>query len=246
MNDLTADLVSMVARLGNALGVATRPTSLQVELNRATASIRALFDAAAASCALVQSEGSEIRFIAANGIGASMITGKIMPVERGIAGWVAMTGQSIAIADVSVDARFARDVAEETNYVPTSILAAPLLGEDGEVLGVIEVLDARALNENTGRALDILGLIGSQLAATVRLSTTFDSLGSVLLTALADARDDEDFARAISSLAGPDGASGSLAELALAIHRISTAGPAGQKFALTVLTAALDYSQGRA
>ncbi|TDW31573.1 GAF domain-containing protein [Cryobacterium psychrophilum] len=246
MTEFTADLVSLVARLGNALGVATRPTALEGELNRATAAIRALFDAAAASCALVQSEGNEIRFIAANGIGATMITGRTMPVERGIAGWVAMTGQPIAIANVSVDARFARDVAEETSYIPTSILAAPLLGEDGEVLGVIEVLDARAINQNTGRDLDILGLIGSQLAATVRLSTTFDRLGSVLLTALADAKNDEDFARALASLADADDAGKNLAELALAIHRISDAGPNGQKFALTVLTAALDYSRGRA
>lgn len=246
MTDPTPELVALVARLGNALGVASRPTALDDELSRATAAVRALFDAAAASCALVESGGDDIRFVAANGIGADAISGQVMPIERGIAGWVAMTGQPIAIADVSVDPRFARDVAEATNYVPTAILAAPLLGDDGEVLGVLEVLDPRATNENTGRDLDVLGLIGSQLAATVRLARTFDRLGSVLLTALAGATDDVEFGDALDSLVASGGEDEHLAALAGAFHKIAATGPAGQKFALTVLTSALEYSRSRA
>jgi GAF domain-containing protein len=242
----TPELVALVARLGNALGSASRPSSLDDELARATAAVRALFDSAACSCALVEAGGDEIRFVAANGIGANAITGKVMQVERGIAGWVAMTGQPIAIADVRVDPRFARDVAEETNYVPTSILAAPLLGSDGEVLGVIEVLDARAMNENTGRDLDVLGFIGSQLATTVRLTRTYDRLGSVLLTALAGAADEAEFADTLNSLVESGQDDQELAELVRAFHQLSSTGPAGQKFALTVLTASLEYARGRA
>ena len=37
-----------------------------------------------------------------------------IPVGRGIAGWVAMSGEAIRIADVASDSRFARDVAEAT------------------------------------------------------------------------------------------------------------------------------------
>ncbi|THG30739.1 GAF domain-containing protein [Naasia lichenicola] len=245
MTDPTPELVALVARLGNAMGVATRPSALEAELGRATAGVRALFDAAATSCALIEESGDEIRFIAANGIGAAAITGRSMPIERGIAGWVAMTGQPIAIADVGVDPRFARDVAEETNYVPTSILAAPLLGDDGEVLGVIEVLDPRATNENTSRDLDVLGLLGSQLAATVRLSRTYDRLGSVLVTALAGATGAADFGQTLDALVESVD-DRPLAELARAFHQIAETGSAGQTFALSVLTAAVDYSRRRA
>ena len=48
-----------------------------------------------------------------------------------------MSGQPIAVRDVETDARFARDVAESTHYVPTSILAAPLFDEEGEAAGVL-------------------------------------------------------------------------------------------------------------
>ena len=100
-----------------------------------------LFAAAACSVALVDEEGETLRFVASDGAGAEAIVGVTIPVSRGIAGWAAMSGQPIAVRDVQTDARFARDVAESTNYVPSSILAAPMMTTEGEVMGVTSVLD---------------------------------------------------------------------------------------------------------
>jgi signal transduction protein with GAF and PtsI domain len=244
MTTPSPELVGLVTRLGNALGVASRPTTLTDELSRSTAGVRSLFDAAACSCALVESDGAAIRFVAADGIGADAILGTVMPVERGIAGWVAMTGQPLAVADVRVDPRFARDIAEETSYLPTSILAAPILAADGEVLGVIEVLDRTSSSEHSGRDLDVLGLIGAQLASTVRLGSTYDQLGEVLLTALTGASSDAEFAGVLNRLAEGDAHNG-LAGLARTFHDLASLGPEGRMFAQTVLNAAVDFSRSR-
>ena len=69
-------------------------------------------------------------------------------MSRGVAGFVALSGQALA-TDVSRDDRFARDIAESTNYIPTIILAAPLLDEDGETIGVLEVLDPSRPDDET-------------------------------------------------------------------------------------------------
>jgi len=98
-------------------------------LNPAVAAIRTLFDAAACSVALVDDAGATLVYVAASGEGAAEIVGVELPVTRGIAGWTAMSGQPIAVRDVETDARFARDVAEATHYVPASILAAPLFDD---------------------------------------------------------------------------------------------------------------------
>ena len=106
-----------------------------------------------------------------------------MPVSRGIAGWVALTGQPIAIGDVTRDERFARDVAEATAYVPTAILAVPLLDDEGETIGVIEVLDPSRsddesrLGSQRGTAVELAALtvIGAQVATIVRLSGLVDT-----------------------------------------------------------------------
>ena len=110
----------------------TLDESQAAALEASVAATRTLFAAAACSVALVDDDGDALRFVASDGAGAEEIVGVTIPVGRGIAGWAAMSGQPIAVRDVRSDARFARDVAESTHYVPSSIMAAPLLTPDGE------------------------------------------------------------------------------------------------------------------
>jgi signal transduction protein with GAF and PtsI domain len=133
-------------------------------------SVRALFGAAACSLALVDPEGEQLRYVAADGAGADEILGVSLPVGRGIGGWAAMSGQPIAVRDVATDARFARDIAESTNYVPEVILAAPLLSTAGEVVGVVSVLDPDT-EESSGWTLSVLGTLASLMALLLEGST---------------------------------------------------------------------------
>jgi signal transduction protein with GAF and PtsI domain len=140
--------------------------TLEDVLGRSVQATRALFAAAACSVALVDDEGETLTYVVADGAGATEIVGVTIPVGRGIGGWAAMSGQPIAVRDVQSDARFARDVAESTNYVPSSILAAPLMSPDGEVIGVTSVLDA-SVDEASDWTLHVLGTLASQMALLV-------------------------------------------------------------------------------
>ena len=139
-------------------------------------SVRTLFGAAACSVALVDDEGEQLRYVAADGAGADEIVGVSLPVGRGIAGWAAMSGQPIAVRDVATDARFARDIAESTNYVPEVILAAPLVSSGGEVVGVVSVLDPDT-DESSGWTLSVLGTLASHMALLLEGSTGSSSAG---------------------------------------------------------------------
>jgi len=132
-------------------------------LGRSVEAVRRLFAAAACSVALVDEEGETLRFVASDGAGAEAIVGVTIPVSRGIAGWAAMSGQPISVRAVQTDARFARDVAESTNYVPSSILAAPMMTTEGEVMGVTSVLDP-SVEEASDWTLQVLGTLASQMA----------------------------------------------------------------------------------
>ena len=138
------------------------------DLVASVTAIRALFGAAAASCALVTESGDRLVFVAADGAGADRIIGVELPIGRGIAGWAVMADQAIAVRDVVRDTRFARDVAEATEYVPNTVLAAPVPLPDGEVGGVLEVLDP-ATDIGSGWPLAVLGtyatLVGLLVAA---------------------------------------------------------------------------------
>jgi signal transduction protein with GAF and PtsI domain len=140
--------------------------AVPVPLGAAVEALRQLFDAAACSVALVDENGAELEFVAADGAGAEHIVGQSVSVGRGIAGWAAMSGQPIAVRDVQSDARFARDVAESTAYIPRTILAAPMFDRDGDVLGVVSVLDP-AVEETSDWVLRVLGTAAGLIALVV-------------------------------------------------------------------------------
>jgi signal transduction protein with GAF and PtsI domain len=170
----------------------TTRSGVDPTLGRCVEATRALFSAAACSVALVDDDGATLEFVASDGAGAEEIVGVTIPASRGIAGWAAMSGQPIAVRDVQTDSRFARDVAESTHYVPTAIYAAPMLDADGEVLGVLSVLDP-VVDESSDWTLNVLGtlagMMGLLTSATAGASETtsqpLSQLGSDVLKLVA-------------------------------------------------------------
>lgn len=148
--------------------------SAEESLSRAVAAVRELFDAAACSCALADPDGAAMHFVAADGAGSAEVIGLQVPVGRGLVGWAAMSGQPVAVRDVGTDARFARDIAESTGYVPTSVLAAPFFDNLGDVLGVLEVLDP-GVSVPGNWALDVLGTLASMLPPVISAGGSSDA-----------------------------------------------------------------------
>jgi GAF domain-containing protein len=129
---------------------------------------RAIFAARAASIFLLDEKADELVFEAVAGHGESTLIGMRFPSARGVAGWVLVTRQPIAIEDVASDKRFASEVAESTGYLPAKLLACPLLHGERSV-GVIEVLDPPASRRVSAADLDLLGLFANQAALALDL-----------------------------------------------------------------------------
>jgi hypothetical protein len=101
-----------------------------------------IFEAAAASIALVDRTTSELVFQAAWGAGAKEIVGVRLPPGVGIAGSVIDTGEGMAVAECRSDPRFAAQIAKGTGYVPNTMLVVPLRRGDRPI-GVMSLLDRR-------------------------------------------------------------------------------------------------------
>ena len=179
-------ILNEVAALAADLGPALQPEGHNELLVSITDAARGIFDVAACSLALLDEARENLTFHVASGAGAEDVVGMTTPASQGIAGWVVASGQPISIDQVARDPRFARDFAQETGYVPTSILAMPL-ETDEEVIGVIEVLDR---HQGSGRGQDDMGtlaLFARQAALAIGNSRLFTDLGRVLFEAMAEA-----------------------------------------------------------
>ena len=153
---------------------------------------RTIFAAEAASIFLYDEESDELVFEAVSGQGGDTLIGTRFPSSTGIAGFALVTRQPLVVDDLTSDPRFSAERAQATGYVPSSIVASPLL-HDERALGVLSVLD-RAKDRPFGVAeLDLLGRFSTQAAIGLDL--------------LLRAR------RAQSALAG-EGASGLVARIA--------------------------------
>ncbi|KAJ2954151.1 hypothetical protein O0L34_g2378 [Tuta absoluta] len=65
-----------------------------------------------------------------------------MPINRGIAGHVALSGETMNIPDAYSDHRFNREVDEKTGYKTVSILCMPIKVQ-GKVIGVVQMVNKR-------------------------------------------------------------------------------------------------------
>lgn len=129
---------------------------------------RAIFGARASSIFLLDEAADELVFEAVAGEGAASLVGQRLPSSTGIAGWVLVTRQPLVLDDLQNDPRFARDVAESTGYVPTSLMAVPLLHGE-EILGVLQVLDRPQRKPFSLQEMELLGLFGNQAAIALDL-----------------------------------------------------------------------------
>ncbi len=166
-----------------ASGRAILPSSNRDLLQSIVDAAARIFGAAAASIALVDEKQQELEFKVSYGVGNEDVVGMRIPLDNGIAGYVAMTGQPMAISNVQQDARFNQDFARSTGYVPRSILATPLLWGD-RVIGVMEVLDKINAPSFGPQDMELLGMFAQQAAIAIFQSQQYDSINDAVVRGL--------------------------------------------------------------
>lgn len=63
------------------------------------------------------------------------------PADKGLAGYVVQTGESVNIADAYSDPRFNKDVDSKSGYHTKSILCMPIKNNNQEIIGAFQVLN---------------------------------------------------------------------------------------------------------
>ena len=142
----------------------------------------AVLDAQAASVALHDPATDQLVFVAAAGPAGADVIGLRIATGSGIAGYAFSTGQPLAVADVSQDPRFDRAIAESTGYVPRSLLATPLIDDEGTV-GVLELLDRRSGSFDL-RDLELAAAFAREATVIARHGRTGRDAADLLRSAL--------------------------------------------------------------
>lgn len=243
---ITAQLKKLLAAI-EASGHAILPRTNDELLQSIVQAAARIFGAAAASILLVNEQEKLLEFKVAYGASNRDLVGLKFPLDKGIAGYVVMTGQPLAISNVRQDPRFNQDFAKSTGYVPSSILAMPLLSGE-RVIGVMEVLDKINATSFGIQDMELLGMFAHQAAIAIDQSQRMENIQEALvlgLKRLLTSDPSSESAELVSVLDSigtlKDG--NDLLVLADLFNEISALGMAERKACLQVLKAFADYQR---
>src|SRR3989440_13047011 len=123
-----------------------------------------LLEADRATIFIVDRERGEIWSRVALGAGAGEIR---QAIGVGIAGTVAATGEKINIADAYEDPRFNPEPDHRTGYRTKTLLTFPMTGQNGRVIGVVQVVNKNGGGEFTTDDEGTLSSLGASAAVAV-------------------------------------------------------------------------------
>ncbi len=240
----------MVTAVADTFAAPTPPDQLLEMIVRAAA--RAI-PCPEGALLLVDHAREVLTFDVVIGSTATTVKDLVVPLGHGIAGLVAVSGQALAVANAQEDPRHARDIAEQSGYLPRTILAVPVMAPDGAPIGVLELLDRQGQATFDLGDMDLLGAFADQVSVVLGLRSSQQMLGARIGSALAflaglppetehsiAAR-----AQALSDRIASDDRARRTAELATLVAAIAARGEAEQQACAGVLRALADYLDSR-
>lgn len=117
-------------------------------------------------------DGDSLVFKVVRGDKALELTGRAIPRETGIAGWVLKQGEPVLIKDVLTDERFSSFIDKATGYQTSSMLCAPLKTKDS-IIGVIQLLNKKQGFYNEGD-IEVIAYLAAQAAISIERARFYE------------------------------------------------------------------------
>lgn len=163
-----------VAALLRATTTLGQSLDLETTLRSVMDQARDLMQADRSTLFLLNRETNELWTKLAKADGKTMIKIRI-PANRGIAGYVASTGQTLNITDAYDDPRFDPTTDQQTGYRTRTVLCMPVYNAKGELIGVTQLI-----NKNQGTFTnsdeEFLRAFNSQAGMALQNSQLFENM----------------------------------------------------------------------
>lgn len=167
--------------LAEVSGLINSSLDIQDVLRNAMTSVQRFMDAEASSIFEIDSSTGELFFRVALGSVADKTRDVRLKPGEGIAGWVAQTGLPLIIPDVRTDPRFTQSVDDQTGFKTRSILCVPLIFKE-RLNGVLEVLNKRGGKGFDEEDLELLTILGNQVATALENARLYSRLNERFAT----------------------------------------------------------------
>lgn len=180
--------------LFSAMSMVNSSLTLDEVLDNLMSLAMRIINAEGCSILLRDEEKNILSFVAASGVSKEDIRKISLKKGEGIAGWVAETGESLLIPDVTRDARFTGRIDNYSGFKTKSILAVPLKIEN-KIIGVTEAINKKGggvFTFNDRRLLDTFTSTGAMAIQKAQLYEDLNNLFIATIRSMADAIEAKD------------------------------------------------------
>ncbi len=172
------DELNIMVEIGKTL---TSSLNLQDVLEIIMNRVSLLLKPKAWSLLLLDDASGELYFEIAVSPVSDMLKSIRLKKGEGIAGWVALHGESLLIEDVRKDSRFAMTIDESVSFTTCSVICVPLRIRD-RILGVIELINSLDEVQFNDADLKITGAIADFAAIAIDNARNFKKMNELVIT----------------------------------------------------------------
>lgn len=171
------ELASMI-EIGKAL---TSSLDIHAILETIMKQVERLIKPKTWSLLLVDSESGDLIFEIAVSSVSEQLKGVRLERGKGIAGWVALHGQSLYIPDVSSDERFAGHFDQKLLFTTRSIVCVPMKIKD-QVVGVIELINSYEEHDFEEGDILLISAIADFAAIALENARNYKRINELVIT----------------------------------------------------------------
>lgn len=164
-----------LAALVDASAAINTSLDLRDTLQAIAKSAASVLNADASSVLLLDRTRSKLVFLAAVGNRAPSLIGDEFDAKLGVAGRVVQTGAPMLVPDVRNSPHFFRGIDDKWSYTTRSLVAGPMQ-HNGEVIGVIEVLNKRGGEEFSPHDVEVLQVFANLAAVSVNKAQAHEAV----------------------------------------------------------------------
>ncbi len=198
-----------------------------------------------ASILVRNSDEGSMYFLKAIGQVGDQLEGVEIPAGKGIAGFVVVSGQPMAISDVGSEETFYAEIDKKTGFSTEILLATPLFF-DGEIIGVLEFINRIGdppFDPFTPEEMDLAAIYADGIAAMVN-ALLASSMSTKLASRICENSIEADLTEILGWIEEFKGKQRhkEMLELAVLLKEIAHRGPAHRRLCRELLNSILDFA----
>ncbi|MBO6584625.1 MAG: SpoIIE family protein phosphatase [Gracilimonas sp.] len=130
-------------------------------------SAKIIMDTEASSLFLLSEDKSKLTLTIPTGPATAELSGKSMPSNQGLSGWVVQNVEPVLVRDVQKDPRFAGELSVSSSFTTKDLICVPLINHNGKVIGALQAINKKNPEELSEDLIPVFQTMANQAAIAI-------------------------------------------------------------------------------